>query len=167
MHKNRFVIVAGGNTSTTMSMRTMRAMRTTLRTLGIIDDAALRWAVVVVNGLWDLRAICWQLSLLLQLLLLPVSVVVVVVPLAYKTICAQSKLGSLNDLRSVLLTLALCRISRGSYGHRVWLPHLPPPLLAPFGSSKNVKWSLPAAGIKDNNNNQKGSTLLIYFRFMH
>lgn len=52
----------------------------------------------------------------------PVSVVVhvvVVVPLAYKTICAQSKLGSLNDLRSVLLTLALCRISRGSYGHRV------------------------------------------------
>lgn len=64
VHKNRFVIVAGGNTSTTMSMRTMR-------TLGIIDDAALRWAVVVVNGLWDLRAICWQLSLLLQLLLLP------------------------------------------------------------------------------------------------
>lgn len=49
----------------------------------------------------------------------PVSVVVVVVALAYKTICAQSKLGSLNDLRSVLLTLALCRISRGSYGHRV------------------------------------------------
>lgn len=42
VHKNRFVIVAGGNTSTTMSMRTMRAMRTTLRTLGIIDDAALR-----------------------------------------------------------------------------------------------------------------------------
>lgn len=41
VHKNRFVIVAGGNTSTTMSMRTMRAMRT-LRTLGIIDDAALR-----------------------------------------------------------------------------------------------------------------------------
>lgn len=39
VHKNRFVIVAGGNTSTTMSMRTMR---TTLRTLGIIDDAALR-----------------------------------------------------------------------------------------------------------------------------
>lgn len=49
----------------------------------------------------------------------PVSVVAVVVALAYKTICAQSKLGSLNDLRSVLLTLALCRISRGSYGHRV------------------------------------------------
>lgn len=43
VHKNRFVIVAGGNTSTTtMSMRTMRALRTTLRTLGIIDDAALR-----------------------------------------------------------------------------------------------------------------------------
>lgn len=49
----------------------------------------------------------------------PVVVVVAVVELAYKTICAQSKLGSLNDLRSVLLTLALCRISRGSYGHRV------------------------------------------------
>lgn len=48
-----------------------------------------------------------------------VVVVFVVVELAYKTICAQSKLGSLNDLRSVLLTLALCRISRGSYGHRV------------------------------------------------
>lgn len=55
----------------------------------------------------------------------PVSAIVVVVERgggegrgreAYKTICAQSKLGSLNDLRSVLLALALCRISQGSYG---------------------------------------------------